>query len=788
MTLLTFVLSLLLVPLSSTAAKPLVSPLPAGAPAVPSPTFYLPGKGSVKYQDAGYGGTASVLGSTIYRTGYSFGSTSYKSVGPAFPNAVVTVGIESELPLLKANGINMVFARFPRRPGETKEQQRPRIVSYMNKARSLGMKVVFGAEWYFVTYMQVRTPATVTSARNTSSSLRAGNYDFLYTYSRRMPNGTIAETSTWLLRGQKITLPNSSGGKALRQIQVRSPNDYVNPDGSFVSTLAGWNLYAKAPNGYYVRQNTSPVRTRSITLKSLRTDGCNPGSRVYTRCLPPYNNTFSVDAERIRMTTSWINGYSNLAGYWFIDEPSSMGSSVPAMRKAYSVWRRYTKKPLVVNFAEVLGKFGNDFPTGDGVRNNPYGTGICDICIMEMYPRQQLGPYVITKQTDGMRKFLSIIRSKHGSTRLPTIWTMPGGHTTDSPAQFTYLKRLTYGETYRQVNDNIRYGATGIVWYVWDKRVRTPSGAFVGGGLRHNPAALKAVKDFGTRVKRGSVILNRYSSTLHLHDGSRLRAPAANHISPTAGTVSFWTSPEWHATDNRSHVMFAWAGSGTNSRLALEKTSDNRLVATFRSSSGATTVVSRSAFTKVIPAREPSFYDPTAYPQTLYHVALTWGGGYLKVYLNGQLVGSSSLSRSLGTGAPYFYFGANYDGSRAAGGNYAEMAVYPTPLTPAQLEIVRGASPAGGTGQFSIGIAKPAADQRLAGTVRVYPRANPDPSIRAMRLYVDGRLVASSTAFPYVISWNTNSVSNGYHNLQLRYLRNDGVEVGSQLRRVRMVD
>lgn len=776
---LTLTLSMLLTPLSGVGARTLITPTAAGV-AVPSPLLYLPGKGNLQYQDAAGGGTAKVVGGYSYSSGYALGQTSLKAVSKSFPNAVATTAIESDLPRLAANNINMVFAKFILQRGETESRYKARMIRYIKKAQAYRIRVVLVAEWYF-NIMMPRPPIKLESRRNTSSSLRSGQYRFIYTWSARLPNGRVGESNSWPSARNSISIGSGYS------IVAKRPPGWTKRNGQLLDTVAGWNVYELAPNGYYVKQNATPLRGASVTLSRIKTDGCAPSQGVLRACIPPYNNTISMNVAGIKRLTSWVNAYPNVYGYWILDEPSSVGASVSKVREMYKTWRRYTRKPLIVNFAEVLDKFGNDFPTGDAIQNNPYGPGMCDICIMEMYPRQQLGPFVFTKQTAGMQKFLRIVRQKHGGSRLPTIWAMPQGHITDIPAGAQYTKRLSYAETYREANDVVRWGASGMVWYVWDKKLRLPSGAIVGGGIKDNGPALKAIKDFGARIKAGSLVLNSYSRSAYLDGGSRIQVPAKGHIDANQGTVAFWVTPVgWNGTDSRSHTLFEWAGSSSQARLAIEKRSNNTLAWVLRSSSGRQTEGSKAAITKLRPQREPSLYKTTDYPDTLYHFAITWGGGYVKLYLNGRPVGSTRASYGLGQGAQYMYLGANWQGQRSATGKYSDLTVFSTPLGAGQIEAIRAMAPLGSEVSFGSKIGKPAANQTVSGTTSVTPRANPDPAIRAVKLYVDNRLVTTSYGFPYRLSWNTRSVGNGYHNIRINYVRFNGATVVGETRRVRV--
>jgi len=779
----------LLAPQGKAAAVPVESTSEAASAAVappplPAPSYYLPAKNSLVYQDTARGGVATVRGAFEFARTHAFGRSGLKTTPANFPNAVVAPAVKSDLPIFKANNINVVVARFDKRAVETEEVYRTRIHSYMTTAQSLGIRVILSVEWHYDYMLLVRDPLIIGTRANVASQLDAGNYDVVYTYSGKRSDGTIGETRSSGGGGQVITLNSANRTNDSHREIVATVKGYESRDGGFLPWVAGWNIYVKAPNGYYVRQNDAPLQNRTRRIARVRTDGCSPSDNVLTRCMPPYNNTISPNEPRIKADVARFNKYTNLIGYWVIDEPSSVGASVPAMQKIYQTWKRYSGKPIIVNFAEILGKLGNDRPTGDRSMNNPFATGVCDICVMEMYTRKQLGPFGYAAQLDAMAKFKAEVRAKYGARTLPRIWAMPQGHTIDSPLPFKFLRVPRYSDVYRSTTDLVRSGAQGVVWYTWDKSVRTPNGKRAGGGIKHNVEALRAIKDFGARLKKRSVVTNAYTKSLWIQNGSRLEIPARGHISGAKGTVSFWVSPTWNGADGSTHTLFEWASASTSSRLSIEKTATNRLRWRLISSTGRKTLYSVPVYARPLLGQEPTIFKPAEYPDTMYHFVLTWGNGSFKLYLDDRLVGSVALTHTMGATPPNFYIGANRLGDLPAGGRYSDITVYLVPLTTEQVVRLNSATPADTRNLFAPKLAYPLSNWKVAGITNIRLRSNPDPSIRIVRLYVDGKFAAYAASFPYVVRWNTRNHSNGYHTIHVKYERYSGAVQAGPSRRI----
>lgn len=605
-------------------------------------------------------------GGAEFSDSWLLGATRRVPVSDSTPNGIL-VSISDDgsvLPQLAELGVNLALVQMPRPRGESHDAYRDRLLGVFTRAQGLGIAIVPAVNWYF-SLVQVSAPLSLSAAPNPASSFPAGRYDCAYTYTdahgRECFAKKVARASITLADGQELRLV--------------APATYTTPTG-FTSTIQGWNLYIRWGDGPYVCQNQKPIVRRAISVSRLRQEGPP---------LPPYNRTLTPDTARIDRNLPWMETHPNVFGYFILDEPSSLNLGVEEMRALYGAFRPHTRRPLLVNFAEMASS-GNRELTGERA-SNPYDTGICDIPLVEVYPYKQVGPPNYHLWTQDLARFKGVLASAHGY--VPPFWAMAQGHATDAPIPLSYVKRPNYAQMFRQASDVFREGGSGIVWYVWDKEVTAPQTPPHPGGIKDNPSASRFLRDLGHSERSGQVTVADYARAIVLRRGARLVAPATDQLGADAGTVSFWTNPiDWHGGDNAERTLFEWGENGSRDVLSIIKTRDNRLQWRLRNSNDgreAIRAVASGHTTK--PQREPTFYRPKWFPHAWYHLVLTYERGEsLKLYLDGRLIGAAPTGHGVGFGAPPdCFFGAAHDGGRPAGGRYGEIRLYNHALSEAEV-------------------------------------------------------------------------------------------------------
>jgi len=85
----------------------------------------------------------------------------------------------------------------------------------------------------------------------------------------------------------------------------------------------------------------------------------------------------------------------------------------------------------------------------------------------------------------------------------------------------------------------------------------------------------------------------------------------------------------------------------------------------------------------------------------------------------------------------------------------------------------RGNAATGVKQRATVWISNPIAGATLSGAVTVAAKASPNARLARMGLAVDGVVVSSDSTYPYSWRWQSTTVANGIHSLQVRaYGRN----------------
>jgi hypothetical protein len=151
------------------------------------------------------------------------------------------------------------------------------------------------------------------------------------------------------------------------------------------------------------------------------------------------------------------------------------------------------------------------------------------------------------------------------------------------------------------------------------------------------------------------------------------------------------------------------------------------------------------------------------------HVAATFDGWSLTLYVNGNQVGSLPASGSLITSSNALRIGGNAIWGEYFRGQIDDVRIYNEALTQAQLQSDMNTPVAAAAPDSippSVSMTAPANNATVNGSISVSANASDNVGVVGVRFAVDGANIgAEDTSAPYSVTWNTASVSNGPHSL-----------------------
>ena len=150
------------------------------------------------------------------------------------------------------------------------------------------------------------------------------------------------------------------------------------------------------------------------------------------------------------------------------------------------------------------------------------------------------------------------------------------------------------------------------------------------------------------------------------------------------------------------------------------------------------------------------------------HLAVTYDGATIALYVNGALAGSRSMSGPIATSAAPLRIGGNAVWGEYFSGLIDEVRIYNRALSPAEIQADMStavASPeAGDTTPPTVAVISPATATTVSGTVVLVASAADDRGVAGVRFDVDGAPVGSGIAAPpYQLVWDSRSVGDGVH-------------------------
>jgi hypothetical protein len=145
-------------------------------------------------------------------------------------------------------------------------------------------------------------------------------------------------------------------------------------------------------------------------------------------------------------------------------------------------------------------------------------------------------------------------------------------------------------------------------------------------------------------------------------------------------------------------------------------------------------------------------------PNTWYHVAATYDGSTMRLYLNGVQVGSTSKTGTIATNATVpVSIGRNPEGSNYLTGTIDDVRIYNRALSSADLATVMGApSPTNQPPSVQLTSPLPNATFAAPATIAMTATASdPENRLADVRFYAGTVLLGTDTTAPYSFTWSS---------------------------------
>ena len=153
---------------------------------------------------------------------------------------------------------------------------------------------------------------------------------------------------------------------------------------------------------------------------------------------------------------------------------------------------------------------------------------------------------------------------------------------------------------------------------------------------------------------------------------------------------------------------------------------------------------------------------------TWTHLAVTYNGVILRLYVNGTEVANKSLSGNITQANGVLRIGGDSIWGEFFSGLIDELRIYNQPSSPAEIQSDM-VSPLGDSVPPTVSITAPSAGAVLTGNVTVSANASDNVSVAGVQFLLDGvALGAEVTTPPFSITWNTAGAANGAHSLTAR--------------------
>jgi hypothetical protein len=158
---------------------------------------------------------------------------------------------------------------------------------------------------------------------------------------------------------------------------------------------------------------------------------------------------------------------------------------------------------------------------------------------------------------------------------------------------------------------------------------------------------------------------------------------------------------------------------------------------------------------------------------TWTHLAATYDGSVLRLYVNGTQVSTRTLGGSILTSTSALRIGGNSIWGEYFAGLIDEVRIYNRALTTAEIQTdmntAIGGAPPTDTTPPTVSMTAPTNGATVSGNVTVSANASDNVAVAGVQFLLDGTPLGSEdTAAPYSVSWNTATATNAPHTLAAR--------------------
>ena len=150
---------------------------------------------------------------------------------------------------------------------------------------------------------------------------------------------------------------------------------------------------------------------------------------------------------------------------------------------------------------------------------------------------------------------------------------------------------------------------------------------------------------------------------------------------------------------------------------------------------------------------------------TWTHLAATYDGSVLRLYVNGAQVSTRTIGGNILTSTSPLRIGGNSIWGEYFTGLIDEVRIYNRPLTAAEIQTdmntAIGGAPPADTTPPTVSMTAPAAGATVSGTVALSANASDNVGVVGVQFLVNGVATgAEDTTSPYSVNWNTTAVAN----------------------------
>ena len=275
-------------------------------------------------------------------------------------------------------------------------------------------------------------------------------------------------------------------------------------------------------------------------------------------------------------------------------------------------------------------------------------------------------------------------------------------------------------------------------------------------GVGTTSADLSGYENLATLQGVAWTTTGKYGSALVFNGtNARVSVPDAASLHLTTGmTLEAWVNP---ATVTAAWRDVIYKG---NDNFYLEGTSDSG----GRPAGGGTF------------AGSPLYGTSALATNTWSHLATTYDGATLKLYVNGVQVASRAQAGPIATSTNPLEIGGDLLNGQYFNGTIDEVRVYNRALTvgevQADMNAPIGAAPPDTTPP-TVSITSPSASSTVSHVTTISATASDDVAVASVEFFVDGVSLGTDARAPYVIGWNTTLAANGVHTLTA--IARDGV-------------